>query len=277
MKKSLSVIILSATILGSYVSGSMVSSVSAASAVTNQQTASIVASVNLRDAPSLSSKVVANLKKGAQVTIVDQTNSYYYKVRTSSGQTGYVSKSDKYIKLSASKPSTPITDNNNNNNGSNTDSSSQVNNSVSAKIQRVIDTGRTYMGTPYEFGSNRNTTTTFDCSDFVRQIYKEATGIVLPSDSRKQGSWVQEHSQVVYDKSKLKAGDLVFFMSYKGSSASAYANINKSTERITHVAMYIGNGKIMQTYSIASGGVRIDDLSGSWERRMLYGGSVLSE
>ncbi|MNF00540.1 hypothetical protein D3C80_1993840 [compost metagenome] len=64
-------------------------------------------------------------------------------------------------------------------------------------------------------------------------------------------------------------------MSYKGSSASAYAGVNKSTERITHVAMYLGNGKLLHTYSTKSGGVRIDTLSNSWEKRFLFGGSVL--
>ncbi|MNJ67218.1 putative endopeptidase p60 precursor [compost metagenome] len=131
------------------------------------------------------------------------------------------------------------------------------------------------MGTPYEFGSNRKTTATFDCSDFVKHIYKEALGINLPSDSRKQGAWIKENSRAVYNTSELKAGDLVFFMSYKGSSASAYAGINKASERITHVAMYIGNGQLLQTYSVKSGGVRIDKLSGSWEKRFLFGGSVL--
>ncbi|MNL72947.1 hypothetical protein D3C87_1983440 [compost metagenome] len=67
----------------------------------------------------------------------------------------------------------------------------------------------------------------------------------------------------------------MFFMDYKGSSDSAYAGIDKSTARITHVAMYLGDGKLLQTYSVASGGVRVDNLSASWMKRFLYGGSVI--
>ncbi|MNJ57643.1 hypothetical protein D3C77_532410 [compost metagenome] len=64
-------------------------------------------------------------------------------------------------------------------------------------------------------------------------------------------------------------------MSYKGSSAAAYKGINKNSQRITHVAMYIGDGKLLHTYSVKSGGVRIDQFDGSWEHRFLFGGSVL--
>lgn len=39
--------------------------------------------------------------------------------------------------------------------------------------QQVIEAGKKYMGTPYEFGSNRSNTRTFDCSDFVRQAFWE--------------------------------------------------------------------------------------------------------
>ncbi|MNP51573.1 hypothetical protein D3C76_1459050 [compost metagenome] len=68
----------------------------------------------------------------------------------------------------------------------------------------------------------------------------------------------------------------MFFMSYKGSKASDYRGINKSTARITHNGIYLGNGKILQTYSKESGGVRIDKIEGTqWEKRFLFGGSVL--
>ena len=45
--------------------------------------------------------------------------------------------------------------------------------SSSETAMKVIAAGKKYMGTPYKFGSDRSTTTTFDCSDFVRQAYKE--------------------------------------------------------------------------------------------------------
>ncbi|MNI62875.1 NlpC/P60 family protein [compost metagenome] len=99
--------------------------------------------------------------------------------------------------------------------------------------------------------------------------------MTLPADSRQQGTWVKENSTAVTDLSGLKRGDLMFFMDYKGSSASAYAGIDKSTARITHVGIYLGDNKILHTYSVSSGGVRVDNLSASWMNRFLYGGSVV--
>lgn len=68
----------------------------------------------------------------------------------------------------------------------------------------------------------------------------------------------------------------MFFMSYKGSRASSYARINKFNQRITHVGIYLGNGKMLHTFSKASGGVRIDSISGKhWEHRFIFGGSAI--
>jgi len=67
----------------------------------------------------------------------------------------------------------------------------------------------------------------------------------------------------------------MFFMSYRGSSASAYAGIDKSAQTITHVAIYLGDGQILHTYSASSGGVRVDQLSASWMNRFMFGGSVI--
>src|SRR5262245_39932339 len=37
---------------------------------------------------------------------------------------------------------------------------------ASDEIEKVIADGMKYLGTPYEFGSDRSTSKTFDCSDF---------------------------------------------------------------------------------------------------------------
>ncbi|HUC91787.1 MAG TPA: C40 family peptidase [Paenibacillus sp.] len=141
---------------------------------------------------------------------------------------------------------------------------------------KVIQKGMKYIGTPYEFGSSRSNTRTFDCSDFVRQAYIEGAGITLPSNSRTQGAYIKKKGDYTTDWKKLKPGDIMFFMSYKGNKASDYKGINKQKERITHNGIYLGNGKILHTYSKESGGVRIDTIEGKqWEKRFLFGGSVL--
>ncbi|MFC4597154.1 C40 family peptidase [Cohnella hongkongensis] len=158
-------------------------------------------------------------------------------------------------------------------------SSARNNGSSNAElIEKVIEEGMTYIGTPYLFGSNRSTTETFDCSDFVRWIYKEQTDLVLPPDSRQQGAFVKRLGTDTSDWRSLKRGDLMFFMDYKGSTAAAYRGVDRTSERITHVALYLGNGKILHTYSNASGGVHVESFAGSqWEHRFLFGGSVLTE
>lgn len=147
---------------------------------------------------------------------------------------------------------------------------------ASSPIEAVIAKGMHYIGTPYEFGSDRSTDATFDCSDLVRWIFSHAAGVELPADSWSQGNYVKERGAVQTDWHQLKRGDLMFFMAYRGASASAYGSAAKSNAKITHVALYLGDGKMLQTYSKDSGGVRVDTLEGStWEKRFLFGGSAL--
>ncbi|WP_238653043.1 SH3 domain-containing C40 family peptidase [Paenibacillus piscarius] len=243
------------------------------------KTAVIQSSVRLRETPSTSGKVLGYLYKNDQVTIIGEPNSYWYQVRTAAGATGYISSSDQFIAApGSSSPApapapvpTPVPT------PAPTPAPAPVPSpgSQSADIERVIAAGMGYLGTPYEYGSSRNDTRTFDCSDFIRQIFMDALNLKLPADSRQQGDWVKQNSTVVTDIAGLKRGDLMFFMDYKGNSASAYAGINKSTARITHVAMYLGGGQVLHTYSVSSGGVRVDNLSASWMNRFLYGGSVI--
>ncbi len=276
--------------------GSKAEAAAAASKITVSQTGIIQASVKLRDKPSMSSQVVAYLQNGEQVSILEKSSAYFYKVKTSSGKVGYTSASAQYIVVKAgnganpaAKPANEATashSNTSSNTKSNTASRSDSNvgsvapvlpssSSASNGIEQVIQTGMKYLGTPYEYGSNRNQTNTFDCSAFTRQIFKEAAGVSLPMDSRQQGAWVKDNSDAVYEIDHLKRGDLVFFMDYQGSSAASYTGVNPDQERITHVALYLGDGKLLHTYSVKAGGVVVTDFSSFWKLRFLYGGSVI--
>lgn len=239
------------------------SSILTASAV---QTAIINSSVRLRNTPSTSGQVLSYLKKGERVQIVNKTNSYWYQIKTANGNIGYTSTNSKYISLDGNGGTATSTP---------TPTVSTTMSGASAKVEIVISAGMKYLGTPYEYGSTRNNTSTFDCSDFIRQMFLDAVDLKLPPDSRQQGDWVKQNNTAVKNTANLKRGDLMFFMSYKGNSASAYTGIDKSTARITHVAMYLGDGQILHTYSNDSGGVKVDKLSASWVNRFLFGGSVI--
>jgi cell wall-associated NlpC family hydrolase len=215
--------------------------------------------VSLRTGPNVVSQRIRYIQRDEVVTVLDRHNSYWYRVKDQYGQIGYVSSNQRFISFNTN--SVQVTSNR----------------STSAKfVDKVIDVGLSYWGTPYEFGSSRANNNTFDCSDFVRVAFKEAVGVNLPSDSRKQAAYVKETNGVSTNWQQLKRGDLMFFMSYRGSRAADYSGIQRWNERVTHVAIYLGNGKLLHTWSKSSGGVRIDSLVNKhWEHRFLFGGCAL--
>lgn len=258
----------------------------------------IVSSVSFRSAPSTSGERIRYLQKDEKVKVTSKVNDYWYAVKDSKGQSGYVSTSSQYIKLtgaipapagstaqpsgsasssgSSSSSASSSTSASSSKSSSSSTSASNASQQVSAQVEAVIAAGMKYLGTPYEYGSDRSTTTTFDCSDFVRQAFKDALGITLPADSASQGAYVRQKSAVTTDWTKLKRGDLMFFMDYKGTSPSLYQSKDPFVTKVTHVGIYLGNGQMLNTYSNASGGVRVDSIQGKhWEYRFLYGGSAL--
>jgi len=224
--------------------------------------ASIVASVSFRTEPSTGASRIRYLSKGEQVTVTGQPNAYWYAVTDSKGQSGYVSSGSQYIQVTGQigqpgQTTPPATD-------------------AGKQVESVIAAGMKYLGTPYEYGSSRNDTSTFDCSDLIRQMFKDALGVVLPADSRGQGDYVRDKGSVTTDWRQLKRGDLMFFMDYKGTSTSLYTGKKPFSTKISHAGIYLGDGKILHTYSKASGGVRTDSIAGKhWEHRFLFGGSAL--
>ncbi|KMZ41088.1 MULTISPECIES: C40 family peptidase [Bacillales] len=121
---------------------------------------------------------------------------------------------------------------------------------TSTVADQVIKNGEKYMGTNYKYGSSSSTTKTFDCSSFTQRVFKEA-GITLPRDSRQQSTVGKSVS-----KSNLQKGDLIFMK----------ASVNSTSDRITHVAIYAGDGKILHTYG--SPGVTYSKYDGTnWEKR----------
>ncbi|MDF2669501.1 MAG: hydrolase Nlp/P60 [Paenibacillus sp.] len=220
----------------------------------------IVSSVSFRTGPSTESSRIRYLKAGEAVWILEQINAYWYKVRDKNEVIGYISTSEKYIKTAFQPPASGV----------------EPQLDPSSAALKVIEAGKKYLGTPYEFGSDRNNTLTFDCSDFVRQAFLDGVNLRLPADSRSQGNYVKDKNHATADWRQLKPGDLMFFMDSIGSKAADYANVNKATAAISHMGIYLGNGSVLHTYSISSGGVRIDSIFGtSWEYRFLFGGSSL--
>jgi cell wall-associated NlpC family hydrolase/LysM repeat protein len=113
----------------------------------------------------------------------------------------------------------------------------------------IVRTAYAYRGTPYVWGGERPGG--FDCSGFTMHLYGKK-GISLPHSARAQfgmGSHVDKHG--------MKAGDLVFF--------------HTVTPGISHVGMYVGNGKFVHASSRRSGGVRIDSIDSGYYSKAFRG------
>ncbi|MDA8448018.1 C40 family peptidase [Paracidovorax valerianellae] len=118
---------------------------------------------------------------------------------------------------------------------------------VQDKAGEVVATAMGFLGVPYRRGGN-NAETGFDCSGFIRTIYGQASGFILPRRADQQAAATE-----TIDKKDLQPGDLVFF--------------NTMRRAFSHVGMYVGEGKFI--HAPRSGAeVRVEDMRASyWQRR----------
>ena len=118
---------------------------------------------------------------------------------------------------------------------------------VADKTSDLVTTAMGLLGVPYRRGGS-SAETGFDCSGFVRSIYSQTVGMVLPRRAVEQAAATQ-----TIDKKELKPGDLVFF--------------NTMRRTFSHVGIYIGDGKFV--HSPRSGKtVRVEDMGASyWKKR----------
>lgn len=111
---------------------------------------------------------------------------------------------------------------------------------VSSKASALISTAKSLMGIPYVWGGT--TTSGFDCSGFTKYVFGK-NGIALPRTAAEQYNVGTSVS-----KSNLRAGDLVFFTTYKAGAS--------------HLGIYLGDGTFI--HSSSSKGVTITSLSNSY-------------
>ena len=87
----------------------------------------------------------------------------------------------------------------------------------------------------------------YDCSSLVQRLYKEV-GINLPATASTQGEYCYQNDMII-NKKDLKPGDLIFY-SYKE---------NGEFRNISHVAIYVGDGKMVHAAN-ENRGVVLDPL-----------------
>ena len=118
--------------------------------------------------------------------------------------------------------------------------------SASGAARRVVPSAERYIGVPYRYGGS-SPESGFDCSGFVQYVYG-LQGVDLPRTSRQMagvGVPVEPSAR------SLAVGDLMLF---------------SQGGRISHVAIYAGNGRFIHSSS-SGNGVRYDELDtrrGRW-------------
>ena len=123
----------------------------------------------------------------------------------------------------------------------------EVSERVEAKASELVNNAMGLLGVPYKRGGT-SLETGFDCSGFVRTIFEQTAGLVLPRKAVQQAAATQK-----IDKTELQPGDLVFF--------------NTMRRAFSHVGIYVGNGKFIHAPKPGAE-VRVEDLGVAyWARR----------
>jgi cell wall-associated NlpC family hydrolase len=124
---------------------------------------------------------------------------------------------------------------------------SQAGSSITTKASELVVSAMGFLGVPYKWGGN-SFEQGFDCSGFVKALFEQSAGTILPRRSSEQAAATQP-----IDKSELQPGDLVFF--------------NTMRSAFSHVGIYVGEDKFI--HSPRSGAVvRLEDMRlGYWSSR----------
>ncbi len=118
---------------------------------------------------------------------------------------------------------------------------------VTAKASALVVNAMGLLGVPYRRGGS-SSETGFDCSGFVRTLYEQTAGLLLPRKAEQQAAATQK-----IDRTELQPGDLVFF--------------NTMRRAFSHVGIYVGENKFIHSPKPGAK-VRVDDMGRAyWARR----------
>ena len=128
---------------------------------------------------------------------------------------------------------------------------SQLANTVTSSVvdgtESLINNAMQLIGVRYRWGGN-TPQSGLDCSGFVRYVFNDTFGFLLPRKSAQM-------SQVGLEirKDELRPGDLVFF--------------NTMRHAFSHVGIYVGDNKFIHAPSRGKS-IRVDDMTKTyWEKR----------
>ena len=185
-------------------------------------------SLRVRSKASTTSKIITLIPKG-DTYVVSKEQEDWVKISVNGNTSGYVA-SD-YVKLTKKyEEAVAIKEEKN---VKTLAASSDTN--ASAKTQslrdQIVSFAVKFEGNPYRYGGT-SLTNGADCSGFTQSIFKKY-GIGIPRTSKEQAA---SGKRVALNK--IKPGDLIFY---------------RRNGSINHVALYIGNGKVISAKSSSEG------------------------
>ena len=122
-----------------------------------------------------------------------------------------------------------------------------VRQNMSNVASELVVNAMSFLGVRYKYGGD-DLAEGVDCSGFVRAIYEQTLGMVLPRRAAEQARATQTIS-----RDDLKPGDLVFF--------------NTMRSAFSHVGIYIGDNKFIHAPRTGAK-VRVEDMRESyWVKR----------
>lgn len=118
---------------------------------------------------------------------------------------------------------------------------------ASDQAASLVINAMAFLDVPYKWGGNSHDTG-FDCSGFVKAVYEQSLGKILPRRSDEQAA-----ATAPIETGELRPGDLVFF--------------NTMRRTFSHVGIYVGDGKFIHSPR-AGAQVRMEDMRvGYWRKR----------
>jgi cell wall-associated NlpC family hydrolase len=124
---------------------------------------------------------------------------------------------------------------------------SSVSTTVVGGTESLIDNAMQLIGVRYRWGGN-TPQSGLDCSGFVRYVFNDTFGFLLPRKSAQMSKVGME-----VGKEELRPGDLVFF--------------NTMRHAFSHVGIYVGDNKFIHAPSRGKS-IRVDDMTKVyWEKR----------
>lgn len=124
---------------------------------------------------------------------------------------------------------------------------SSVGSTVVGGTEALIDNAMQLIGVRYRWGGN-TPQSGLDCSGFVRYVFNDTFGFLLPRKSAQMSKVGLE-----IGKDELRPGDLVFF--------------NTMRHAFSHVGIYVGDNKFIHAPSRGKS-IRVDDMTKIyWEKR----------